>query len=369
MRKIMMVSPKDYNFYNFRSELILELKNKGYDVILVCPYGKKIDYFTEKGCDFIELGIDRRGTNVINDAKLLLSYCKIFKREKPDLVLTYTTKSSVYSGIACRILRIPYIVNNAGLIETEKNQAILKKILEVLYRVGFGGSACMMYQNTKEKEMLNNLLKNRVHYRDIPGSGVNLNEFVYKAYPPEEIPITFNYVARIVSIKGIREFIECAIRIKKDYPNTRFVIYGEFDEVNYQSRIDELQKQGIVEYGGVQLDMKPCIEKAYAVIHASYYEGMTNVVLEHSAMGRVCIGSDIAGIREGIDTGVTGYTFEVKNVEQLVECVRTFINMPYEKKVEMGKAARNKMELEFDRTIVTNIYLEEIEKQLQGETL
>ena len=45
MSKIMLISPKDNNFYNFRSELILKLYDIGHEVILVCPYGKKIDYF------------------------------------------------------------------------------------------------------------------------------------------------------------------------------------------------------------------------------------------------------------------------------------------------------------------------------------
>ena len=44
-KKIVMISPKDNNFYNFRSELILKMVELGYDVVLVCPYGEKIDYF------------------------------------------------------------------------------------------------------------------------------------------------------------------------------------------------------------------------------------------------------------------------------------------------------------------------------------
>ena len=64
MSKIMMISPKDNNFYNFRSELILKLKEMGHEVVLVCPYGKKIDYFTERGCCFFDLDIDRRGINI-----------------------------------------------------------------------------------------------------------------------------------------------------------------------------------------------------------------------------------------------------------------------------------------------------------------
>ena len=153
--------------------------------------------------------------------------------------------------------------------------------------------------------------------------------------------------------------------MKADYPNARFIIYGDYDDESYRPRIEELEKCGVVEYGGIQLDMKPCIEKAHAVIHPSYYEGMTNVVLEHSAMGRACIGSDIPGIREGIEEGKTGYLFKVRNVDSMVEKVETFIRLPHEEKAKMGRAAREKMEREFSREIVTNIYLEEIDRILK----
>lgn len=366
MSKIIMVSTKDYNFYNFRSNFILKLVECGNEVILICPYGKKIDYFTERGCKFIDLSIDRRGTNPINDAKLIFSYLKIFKKEKPDLVLTYTTKCSVYAGIACRLLNIKYIVNNAGLIAPDNPKSALARILNLLYKVGFKGASCMMYQNSQERDYMNALLKNKVHYRDLPGSGVDLNAFTLQPYPDKESPIVFNYVARIVELKGIREFLECAKRIKAKYEHTEFVLYGEYDNDKYRKIVSDLQSRGIVRYGGVLLDMKPAIASAYAVIHASYYEGMTNVVLEHGAVGRPSIGSNIPGVADGIEHGTTGYTFEVKNVDSLVNVVEQFINLPYETKVKMGLAARAKMEREFDREIVTEIYMEEIGRTIQG---
>lgn len=337
----------------------------GYEVVLVCPYGKKIDYFTERGCRFIDLSIDRRGTNPINDAKLIMGYLNIFKKEKPDLVLTYTTKCSVYAGIACRLLNIKYIVNNAGLIAHDNPKSALAQILNMLYKRGFKGASCMMYQNSQERDYMNSLLKNKVHYRDLPGSGVDLNVFTLQPYPDKEAPIVFNYVARIVDLKGIREFLECAKRIKAKYTNTEFVLYGDYDNDEYRQIVSDLESKNIVRYGGILLDMKPAISAANAVIHASYYEGMTNVVLEHGAMGRPSIGSDIPGVADGIEDGVTGYTFEVKNVDALVSAVERFINLPYEKKVEMGLAARRKMENEFNRDIVTNIYFEEIKKVLK----
>lgn len=359
MKKIMLMSPKDYNFYNFRSEMILELVSRGYEVILNCPYGMKIDYFTQRGCRFVNMEIDRRGKNPFNDLKLIKYYFSLLRQEKPDVVLLYTGKVSIYAGYVCGKLKIPYIVNNAGLIETK---GVFKKMMDFLYVTGWKKTACMMYQNTGERDYVNILLKNRVHYRDIPGSGVNLDQFMFTNYPDNENPVIFNFVGRIVETKGIKEYLECAIAIKRKYPNTLFRVFGDYDDESYKDKIMDLSKKGVIEYCGVQLDMKPFIKAAHAVIHASYYEGMTNVVLEHSSMGRVCIGANIPGIKEGIEDNVSGYLFEPKNVNDLICKVETFLKLSLSEKEKMGKCARKKMEVEFDRNIVTNIYLDEINR-------
>lgn len=362
MKKVLLVSNKDNNFYNFRSELILKLKELNYEVVLVCPYGRKIDYFTEKGCKFIDINVDRRGKNVFKDLKLIKEYKKILMQERPDIVLTFTTKSSIYGGYAASKLKIPYIVNNAGLMEAK---GLFKVFMNFLYKKGFKRASYIMFQNSYEQDYIEKLLKNKVPFKRIPGSGVNLDSFKYTDYPPDDQPITFNFVARIAQFKGIEEFLECAKRIKENHKNTRFVIYGDFDEDKYRILIEELSKQGVVEYGGVQIDMKPYIANAHAVIHPSHYEGMTNVVLEHSAMGRVCIGSDIPGVADGIDDGKTGFVFSKGNVESLVMAVGHFLKLPYTEKKQMGINAREKMEKEFSREIVTNAYIKEIERILK----
>ena len=41
MAKLLLISNKDNNFYNFRSEKILKFKKLGNEIVLLCPYGKK----------------------------------------------------------------------------------------------------------------------------------------------------------------------------------------------------------------------------------------------------------------------------------------------------------------------------------------
>lgn len=72
----------------------------------------------------------------------------------------------------------------------------------------------------------------------------------------------------------------------------------------------------------------------------------------------------VPGCIETFDEGLTGIGFEPRNVDSLVEAINKFAEIPYEKKVEMGKNARLKVEKEYDRNIVVNASLKEIENIL-----
>ena len=54
-------------------------------------------------------------------------------------------------------------------------------------------------------------------------------------------------------------------------------------------------------------------------------------------------------------------------MEDLTSKVREYLALSAEQRAEMGKAAREKVEREFDRQIVVGKYLDEIEKIAKGE--
>jgi len=364
-KQIVLIGPLLRNLVNFRGELIEKLILEGNNVTLVSSDAASDNPLMPKGTNGYIVEVDRRGTKAIKDFKQILAYYNILKRTKPDVVLLYTTKCAIYAGMACRWLNIPYIVNNSGLIDMSTMRKPVEHILRILYKVGYGGASCMMYQNNYERNYLNGILGKDIRYIDIPGSGVNLEKFQYTLYPSQDDGIIFNYVARIAKFKGIEEYLECARRIHTKYPNTRFRIYGNYEESGYKDIIDVLSNKKIVEYKGRKQYMIPEIASCHAVIHPSHYEGLTNVILEHGAMGRVCIASNIPGCKEAITNSVTGYLFPMGDVDTLVDVVEKFINQPHHKKVEMGLLARAKMEKEFDRKMVTQIYLNEIKRILK----
>ena len=67
------------------------------------------------------------------------------------------------------------------------------------------------------------------NYQIIPGSGVNLNEHIFEAYPEESEQITLLVIGRIMRDKGSDEILYAAETIKKDYPGVVFKLLGTFD--------------------------------------------------------------------------------------------------------------------------------------------
>ena len=108
------------------------------------------------------------------------------------------------------------------------------------------------------------------------------------------------------------------------------------------------------------------IKECDCLLQPSHHEGMSNVVLETAAAGRLCIASDIPGCREGVDDAVTGFLFEVKSADALYEKAVKLISLTFEERAEMARAARQKMEKQFDRNIVIETYVGEIENIRKG---
>lgn len=362
MKKIMIVCNYLVGLMSFRKELLERLLREKNEIVVLAPYHKLSKDLKKIGCNFIPVEMESRGTNPIKDLKLLFTYKKIIKREKPDIVLTYTIKPNVYAGYVCGKLKIPYIANVTGLGTSVEQPGLLQKLTLFLYKKGLKKAKCVFFQNKDNMEFM---LKHKVikgKYRLIPGSGVNLKHHTLIPYPDGKI-IKFLFISRILFEKGIEEFFELARYIKNKYPNTEFHILGKCDDNEYSKKIKELEKNNVVIYHGLVDDVREYHKISNCTIHPSFYpEGMSNVLLESCAAGRPIITTNRPGCKEIVEDGINGYLIECRDTAALKEKVEIFINLSNKAKENMGIAGRKKVEKEFDRDIVINEYLQEIER-------
>lgn len=367
---IALLTNNDDDVYCFRKELIEGLIAEGYEMLISCPDGPKFELMADIPYQYDNPEIDRRGTNVAADFKLLMHYRKLFKTVHPAVVLTYTAKPGVYGSLAARSLGIPYINNVTGLGSVLNETGLMRKFIMGLFKLAYSRAACIMFQNDTNMKLARELGWVQGDYKLIPGSGVALERFPVQEYPAggdgkSGETVVFNYIGRILHDKGVDDYIEAAKRIRKNYPNTEFNMLGfiEPTESHYEEELRALGEQGIVFYRGSQKDVKPWIARAHAIIHPSTYgEGMSNVLLENAASGRFLITTDNPGCRETVNDGESGFIYHGGDVDELVEAVKKFLAMDPEIRKQMGLNGRRKMEKEFSREVVVKAYLEKIEK-------
>ena len=362
-KKVLILVNHNVVIYNFRKELVQRLVAEGYEVYLSCPQGNRIAELKEMGCHFIETDVERRSKNPFKDLGLLSHYKKMMKQVRPDIVLSYTIKPNIYGGIAARKYKIPQLANITGLGTAVENPGMLQRLIVVLYKFAFKKTKKIYLQNEENLQFFRVNGINNQAQELLPGSGVNLSEYRVTEYPEDSV-VRFLFLSRVLKEKGIDYYLASAQRIKKKYPNTEFHICG-FCEDEYAGKLQALSEDGTVIYHGMINNVKDFIKDIHCVIHPTYYpEGISNVLLESCASGRPIITTDRSGCREVVDDGVNGFMIRQQNQDDLNQAIEKFLNLSYEQKKQMGILGRKKVEKEFDRNIVVNKYMEEIEKEV-----
>lgn len=357
--KVLFLVNHEIVIYNFRKEIVERLLAEGYEVIISSPPGEKIDELVSMGCQFVEVEMDRHGTNFISEFKLIRYYSKLFDEINPDIILGFTIKPNIYGAIAAKKRNIPFVANITGLGSAVENPGMLQRITISLYKFAFTDIQTVFFQNKENRQFFidNNIAVDK--HKMLPGSGVNLEQFHPLEYPSSETT-EFVFISRIMKEKGIDQYLEAAEYITDKYPNTKFHICG-FCEEEYEDILEDHQNRGIITYHGMIRDVRKVFKYMDCIVHPSYHEGMSNVLLEAASSGRPIIASNIPGCKEIFDDGKTGFSFPKKNTKELIKTIERFIHLNNEERKQMGLDGRKKMEQEFDRQIVVEKYLKEIE--------
>jgi glycosyltransferase involved in cell wall biosynthesis len=197
----------------------------------------------------------------------------------------------------------------------------------------------------------------------IKGSGVDVE--TYRPTPePQGLPLVL-LASRMLSDKGISEFVEAARSLRDAGVCARFVLAGETDPGNPTAISAEQLRQWanskVVEWWGQQNDMQSVLAQAHIVCLPSFREGVPKVLIEAAACGRAIVTTDAPGCREIVRHGENGLLVPVRDSRALAEALRLLIeNAPL--RARMGLRGREIAVQEFSLERVVketlNVYRE-----------
>ncbi|MBB6424403.1 glycosyltransferase family 4 protein [Sphingopyxis sp. JAI128] len=360
---IVLTGNTTFKLANFRAGLVQRLIAAGYRVTVLAPPDDYVGAVRDMGCDFVPLSMDRNGTSPIAELALLISIFRTLRRLRPTFVFGYTIKNNIYAGLACRLLGIPFAANVTGLGPAFNDGGLLNGVVRILYRAAFRRAEAVFFQNESDRDIfLAGHLVPSDRVRLLPGSGVNLTRFAFQPVPPHNGSIRFLLVARMLWDKGVGIFADAAEQVRRTHPEALFQLLGPLDPDSKtgigQHQIDQWVEEGRLVYLGSAADVRPAIEQAHCIVLPSYYrEGTPRTLLEAGATGRPAITSDMPGCRDPIAAGVSGILVRPRDSEDLARACVEFLGMSHTAQVEMGRAARERMERDYDERIVIDAYM------------
>jgi glycosyltransferase involved in cell wall biosynthesis len=369
-RTVVLAANSIWNITNFRAGLVRGLQEAGYKPVALAPADPHgAPRLEELGIELVSLELDRSGMNPVSDVMLLLRYRRALKRLRPFAFLGFTVKPNIYGAIAASSLGIPVIANVSGLGTAFMRHRPLQRIVSLLYRRAFRRASTVFFHNPHDRRLfLDREIVRERQARLLPGSGIDLDRFA-PAQLPAGGPI-FLLIARLLSDKGIREYVAAARILRPLLPDARFQLLGGIDEGNRTSiSREELQSwrdERAIEYLGETADVRPFIGEASAIVLPSYGEGLPRSLLEGAAMARPLVATDVPGCRDLVEDGLNGFLCAARDAASLAAAMQRLAGLPDEQRAAMGTRSRRKVQEGFSEKVVVRAYVESLDSLGRG---
>ena len=364
---ILIVSNTSWYLHNFRLGLIISLIERGNQISTLAPEDDFSCKLKKTGCHHIHLEMDNKGLNPISDLWMNKKLSEQYREINPDLILHYTIKPVLYGSLAAGKLGIPFINNITGLGTAFIKENWVTWLVKRLYRLSQKNADHIFFQNADDRELFSTekLIPEDVPQEVIPGTGINTDHFNLQPYP-ENNPVTFLLIARMLWDKGVGEFVEAARKVRLQFDDVRFQLLGFLDVSNRTAiSCEQMQvwgNEGIIEYLRETDDVRPYIRAAHCVVLPSYREGLPRTLLEAAAMGRPIITTDVTGCREVVEHGANGYLCKPRDANDLAQKIIDMVKLSIEERREMGLKGREKIERGFSERVTVARIIEIINR-------
>lgn len=368
-KRIVLLGSYAPSLINFRGPLIEAMVAEGHEVYAAAPGMDETIANELRALGAIPQTL-RLENSSLNPAQSLRSVSQIrslFRRVRPDLVIAYTIKPITLGALAARAEKVPAfvpLVTGLGYAFTpggEPKRLLSRLMGKFLYRRAFATASLAIFQNSDDRRDFSEmgLLPGALPTLIVNGSGVDISHFSPSPLPTKA---SFLMIARLLGDKGVREYGEAALRLKREHPHVRVALAGHLfpsPDCIRQTELDAFVAGGL-EFLGHLDDVRPALGACRVYVLPSYREGTPRSVLEALAAGRAVITTDAPGCRETVNDGENGILVPPRDADALYRAMLRFIEEPA-LAVRMGAESRRLATEKFDVRAVNDAILRRLD--------
>ena len=365
-KTVLIVSNCTWYLYNFRHELLNELKKKGYNLILISPLD---EYYLRISKLFIKkenLFLVRSSENPILEIITLFHLLYLYMKYKPDLVHHFTIKPSIYGGFISKLLGIKNTINHiTGLgpsfYSNRKKIKYINQILKPFYKYAFNNDKNnlmnIFHNNSDKNTFIKKSITKKEQTKTIEGSGVNIDKYKNEFSGSFNREIKILFPGRIIKEKGIIELINACNDLWNSNHRFTLNIAGIVDKQNRSYLKNKyfkfIQNNPNIIFLGKCNNMSDIYKTIDIVILPSWREGLSKSLLESAAMSLPIITTNVPGCNDIITNEYSGLLVPVRDKEKLKTAIKKYLHNP-ELAIKYGINARKTVIKRFQTKIINN---------------
>ena len=281
---------------------------------------------------------------------------KMLKQLQPDIATTYSLRGNALGRQAAFGAGVPVIIGrgDSTIPNLDKKyiriQRHLAKITDCII--------CVSEAVSKYTQELLGITEAeiRVIYNGLILEKYQFNDNYYKE--DYQKSLDFVFVGRLEPEKAPIRLIEAfAEVIAKGYDCQLRIIGDGSLKQECKNRVETLGLSQKIQFLGYQEYPWSLVPKESVFVLSSDYEGFGLVVIEAMASGNLCILPTIKSVTEIAKPNTEAIFYEVGNPEQLLTAMIRVLQMSLSQKIQIIKAARSRVEKDFDAYQMAGKYL------------
>ena len=154
MTRVIIIGGYAPSLITFRGDLLKSMVLSGHKVLACVPDASEeiVETLRSLGVDYCNVPVSRTGLNPLEDIRTFFALFRLFKKERPDVVLSYTIKPVIYGSLAAKFASVPSIfsmitgLGNAFVASGFKAR-LIRLLVSFLYRMGLVVNKQIFFQN------------------------------------------------------------------------------------------------------------------------------------------------------------------------------------------------------------------------------
>lgn len=297
-----------------------------------------------------------REVRPVKDALAFFHMWRLFRRVRPDIVHTHSSKAGILGRWAAKIAGVPFIFHTAhGFGFHDFQRPMIRSVYAWLERITTKITTKLIvvsYANAEKGEKSGVfkrgdwiLCRSGIIVSDFMRPGPRREKLTEWKVPPGKLVV--GMVACFKPQKAPLDFVEVAARVLAETDKTHFVMIGD-GELRPDIE-DRIRKHGIgsnITLLGWQSDMPEVYRNLDIVVLTSLWEGLPRIFSEAMASGLPIVATNVDGAREAVIDGDNGFLHQPHDIEGMA---RSVVKLAADSELRdmMGRTGKSRA-MEFD---------------------